>query len=552
MKKNISMLMHTEFHYLKVSIFLLILNGSVIAQNSTVDFILQPGEKVWAGVISDGHLMPFSKPYTLDFYYENKLNQTQPLLLTNKGQYVWSEEPFQFEIQNDKVVITDKLNKVQFGSHGTTLAEVQRFVSNKFFKASGSMPDSLLFKAPQYNTWIELNYHHNQADILKYAHDIIDNGMPPGVFMIDDTWQEDYGKWDFHPGRFPNPKKMVDELHALGFKVMLWVCPFVSADQKLIYFELKNKKALLMEKSNPDDTWETAKNPIMIRWWDGMSAELDFTNPEAVKWFNKQLDRLVANYQIDGFKFDAGDFSQTSPIHSYFPKNSLSKVSLSPNAQSELYTQFGLRFPFNEYRACWKMGGRPLAQRLLDKNHTWSDLRVLIPQIIVQGLSGYTFCCPDMIGGGMLFSFENSATIDQELIVRSAQCQALMPMMQFSVAPWRVLDKTHLDAVKNAVKLRTKLTPLIMKLAKESAKTGEPIVKNMEFVFPNQGFETMIDQFMLGDKLLVTPMLNAGTKRNVVLPKGKWLADDGTMYKGGKTYEINVPLDRLPYFEKMK
>ena len=211
----------------------------------------------------------------------------------------------------------------------------------------------------------------------------------------------------------------------------------------------------------------------------------------------------------------------------------------------------GLKFSFNEYRACWKMGGKALAQRLQDKAHSWSDLQVLIPQIIVQGLSGYTFCCPDMIGGGMLGTFENAENINQELVVRSAQCQALMPMMQFSVAPWRVLDSTHFQAVKNAVKIRFKFTPIIMKLARESAKTGEPIVKNMEFVFPNQGYETLVDQFMLGDKILVAPMLVSKSTRNVILPKGKWLADDGKIYKGGKTYEINVPLNRLPYFEKI-
>ena len=73
----------------------------------------------------------------------------------------------------------------------------------------------------------------------------------------------------------------------------------------------------------------------------------------------------------------------------------------------------------------------------------------------------------------------------------------------------------------------------------------------MEFVFPGQGYANIVDQFMLGDNILVAPMLDSKPTRNVVLPKGKWVADNGQMYKGGKTYEINVPLDRLPYFTKV-
>ncbi|MCG8514154.1 MAG: hypothetical protein MI740_08435, partial [Halanaerobiales bacterium] len=96
-----------------------------------------------------------------------------------------------------------------------------------------------------YNTWIELMYDQNQEDILKYAHDIIDNGFPPGVLMIDDNWQEDYGKWDFYPSRFSNPKAMMDELHNLGFKVMMWVCPFVSPDCD-VYRDLASKGAFLI------------------------------------------------------------------------------------------------------------------------------------------------------------------------------------------------------------------------------------------------------------------------------------------------------------------
>jgi alpha-glucosidase len=92
-----------------------------------------------------------------------------------------------------------------------------------------------------------------------------------------------------------------------------------------------------------------------------------------------------------------------------------------------------------------------------------------------------------------------------------------------------------------------------MKLARESAKSGEPILKNMDFVFPGQGLETVTDQFMLGDNMLISPMVESGKNvRNVMLPKGTWKADDGSVYKGGKTVLIEVPLERLPYFERIK
>jgi len=506
---------------------------------------LAPDEKVWAGVINDGPLMPFASDYTMDFYANNKANQLQPLIVTNKGQFVWSEQPYSFEIKDLTIIIRDTSRRVVTGKSGNTLAEVQEYVRQNYFPSSGKLPDTLLFARPQYNTWIELTYNQNQADVLKYARGIIDHGFPPGVLMIDDTWQEDYGLWKFHPGRFPNPKEMVEKLHAMGFKVMLWVCPFVSADQAMIYNELKESKAFLLERKTEKDNWESQSKPLMVEWWNGQSAVLDFSNPAAVKWFKRQLHRLINDYGVDGFKFDAGDMY-------FYPSNGISKEDITPNEQCELFAQFGLDYPLNEYRACWKMGGKPLAQRLQDKAHSWGDLQKLIPNMVLEGLSGYPFSCPDMIGGGEWTSFLDPSTLDQDLTVRSAQCHALMPMMQFSVAPWRVLDSIHLKAVMNAVEIRMKFTPLIMRLANEAALTGEPIVKCLEYEFPGQGFENTKDQFMLGSNMLVAPMLEKGqSSRDVKLPKGRWKSTDGEILRGGKTYRLAVALDQLLYFEKV-
>jgi alpha-glucosidase len=319
----------------------------------------------------------------------------------------------------------------------------------------------------------------------------------------------------------------------------------VSADQAQIYNQLTPKKAFMMDGSDENTTWETSKKPAMIQWWNGISALLDFTNPVAINWFNEQLDFLVETYGVDGFKLDAGDMN-------FYPDNALSKQTISPNEHCRLYAEIGLRFPLNEYRACWKMAGQPIAQRLHDKNHNWQDAQKLIPHMITEGLVGYTFSCPDMIGGGEYKSFLKLDSYDEDLVVRSAQCHALMPMMQFSVAPWRILSPERLEAVKAAVATRMKFTPKIMELARGSAQTGEPIITNLEYYFPNQGYETVLDQFMLGEDILVAPLVDEGTSREVALPKGKWISDTGEKYKGGKSYMLEVPIDRLPYFEKIK
>lgn len=527
---------------MKPKLTLILLIFSVLAfSQSNLKIELLSGEKIWSGIIKDGQKMPYNAGYKYDFWANNQENQLQPLLLGNKGIWVWSEEPFAFEIQENAIAITNAKGEVKYGRAGVSIADAYKYVSANFFPASGKMPDELLFSKHQYNTWIELTYNQNQADVLKYAQAILDNGFAPGVIMIDDTWQEDYGKWRFHPGRFPNPKTMMDQLHQMGFKVMLWVCPFVSADQTMILQKLMKDKAFLMQQKPDKSTWEKATDPAIIKWWNGYSALLDFTNPAAVKWFGEQLEYLVKEYGVDGFKLDAGDMN-------FYPLDALSMIPSSPNRHCELYTHFGLLYPLNEYRACWKMAGQPLAQRLHDKNHSWEDVQKLIPHMITEALAGYTFSCPDLIGGGNWVSFTDLKTYDQDIVVRSAQIHALMPMMQFSVAPWRVLDKAHLDAVKKAVKIREKYTPLILDLARQSSKTGDPIISSMEYRFPGQGFEYVRNQFMLGDKILVAPVDDKQFNRVVILPKGKWIDEQGKQYKGGGTYNIEVPLDRIPVF----
>ncbi|GAA4923630.1 glycoside hydrolase family 31 protein [Mucilaginibacter defluvii] len=536
----LSIRLKKSWNKLIVAIPFLLSFNAMFAQNTTI--IIKNGEYWYGGAVNEAHTMPFKDGYTFDLFANTGTNQASPLLLSTKGRYIWSDEPFKFTINGNQLIISDDSQALDIDSTGRDLKDAFSNASKKHFTTKDKLPDTLLFSRPQYNTWIELVYNQNQTDILKYANDIVANGFPTGVLMIDDNWADYYGRFDFRKDRFSNATAMVDSLHKMGFKVMLWISPFVSPDTE-VYRELLAKKLLLYSADQKEkNNWDKAVNPAIISWWNGYSAVLDFTNPQAKAWFKSRLDHMVSTYHLDGFKFDAGDAD-------FYPRDAISFKKATPNDHSRLWGEIGLDYPLNEYRAMWKMAGQPLVQRLRDKQHTWADLQKLIPHITVAGLLGYNFTCPDMIGGGEYGSFIGRDKLDEELVVRSAQCSALMPMMQFSVAPWRVLSKDNQALVKQAVIIRAKHTAYIMQLAKQSATTGQPIVRSMEYQFPAQGYAEVKSQFMLGDKLLVAPALDKNRVKTIYLPKGKWRDDRGKTIKGPTKIAQDVPLNRLPVFE---
>ncbi|MDR0765502.1 MAG: glycoside hydrolase family 31 protein [Odoribacteraceae bacterium] len=518
---------------------LLLLAVSLAGQQQHVTRVaIEPGEHWWGGAVGLGARMPYERLDEYDLATRNNNNQTAPLLLSSKGRYAWSDAPFSFRVDTGIIEIRSRHEQVPVTRAGKTLRDAYRAAAAAHFPPSGTLPDTLFFTMPQYNTWIELMYDQNQRDILAYARDIIARGFPPGVLMIDDNWQKYYGNFDFKPERFPDPRAMVDTLHALGFKVMLWVCPFVSPDSPE-YRQLARRGLLLRN--------ERGNAPAVISWWNGHSACLDMTNPDAGAYLTGELERARVAHGVDGFKFDAGDNSFYTRVRGH-------AGDALPVDHTLAWASVGLAFPFNEYRACWKMGGAPLVQRLGDKNYSWrSGVQLLVPEMTAAGLLGHAYTCPDMIGGGQYTSFvgKDLSTLDQALFIRSAQVHALMPMMQFSVSPWRVLDSDNVEIVRRAALLHRAFGPYILAAARDAARTGEPIVRHMEYAFPGEGFATCRDQFMLGDKYMIAPVVTPGTARSVKLPRGRWRDEQGNTYRGGRVVNLDVPLDRLPYFEKL-
>ena len=391
---------------------------------------------------------------------------------------------------------------------------------------------------------MELSYHQNEKDVLAYAQSMVDHGLPPGVFMIDDTWQLGYGTWEFDPRRFSDSKGMVKKLHGMGFKVVLWMCPFVSMDSpayRLLEFGWSPGSVRQRSKGGLVTNPETGTAAV-VDWWNGRSALVDLSHPNGLGWFCDQMNRLVSDYGVDAFKFDGGRVDDYMGVRAH-------RRELGAAFQNGLFANLALKYRGSELRCAYGMGGKPVIMRLLDKNHSWSAVARLVPDMMAAGLIGSPFICPDMVGGGTLAEFLPGATIDQELFIRSAQVHALCPMMQLSASPWRVLDSEHQRIFAEAVALRQRFAGRFVELARQAARDGEPILRNLEYAYPGQGFAEIRDEFLMGGELLVAPVVRKGARtRDVVLPSGRWKADDGKVYDGPSRITVDAPLSRLPHF----
>ncbi len=511
----------------------------------------------WGGTNVDGCQMPFSKDTELTRDFRRSApNETMPLFISNLGRVIWSEDAFKVVFKDGQITLEGD-EEIQLLEGGTTLKEAFLYARENFFPTDGRVLNREFFKTVQYNTWIECLYDPTQEHVLRYAHAIIDNGFEPGILMIDEGWHGRYGNWTFDPVKFPDPKSMVDELHEMGFKVLLWVVPIVCPDGKFFIdhhnesnrIHSEDERLFIRLKKDP-------YFPALFHWWNGFSALLNLANAADYEFLDNQLQKLIRDYGIDGFKFDGGSVGMYGSCINGGDDGIYSAALNTPLNSRQLNThwnKFAAKYDYHEYKDTFKGASLNTIQRLCDRGHRWENNGIdsLIPMSIAQGLIGHPFICPDMVGGGEWTDFQPGKLIDGELFVRWAQCSAMFPMMQYSKAPWDCLSPEHCRLVIEAGKLHSAMTDEIIEMVTRAEQSGEPILRNLEYNYPHGGFAHIHDEFMLEDKILVAPVITKGTySREVVLPEGKWLSVDRQEYSGG-TYQIDCPLDRLIWFRKI-
>ena len=341
---------------------------------------------------------------------------------------------------------------------------------------------------------------------------------------------------------------MLDRFRANGWKTMIWTAHFVSPDSRE-YKRLRHGRGYMINGLDVLAYRKDGKGREagVVWWWSGISSVYDLTYARGREVYLEALRRFAATYGIDGFKFDAGDVPRLADVRFHDP-------AMEPVDYAHEYVKLGAEhFPYNEFRCGFRTGGMPVMQRLHDQGHTWKALGQISQVVQAAGLVGSPYVVADMIGGGEATTFRPGGYFSEKLFVRSCALQALHPMMQFSAAPWRYLSPEGVRLCREFADLHVAYGKRIFALARHAAETGEPIVRTMEYEFPHQGFNRSMTQFMLGDDLLVAPVVTEDDSVAVELPRGTWRDDLGECHVGPKTLRLaDVPLARLPRYARLR
>ena len=414
-------------------------------------------------------------------------------------------------------------------------------------------PPASVLRAPIWTTWAKFKHGVDQAKTLAFAREIRANGLDGSVMEIDDKWQSAYGDLDFDAKKFPDPKGMVEELHAMGFAVTLWVMPFVEENSEA-YEEGKDRGYFVGTRNvsmSSSTKFPSQRARGFFKWWNTPPVvALDVTNDEAVEWFVERLERLRSTCGIDGFKFDAGE-----PC--FLPRKFSTRRPLTHPSE---YTRGWIervasRFELAEVRTGHQTQGVGVLTRMGDRFSEWGNgngLRSLIPTLLTSAVMGYPFCLPDMIGGNAYFGRRP----DRELMTRWAQLNALMPAMQFSIAPWDAGEDVA-EMIRDVMALRGEMVEEIVRLSRASCDALEPICAPLWWLDPKDpNTFGVADQFALGRDVVVAPVVVPGARtRDVYLPEGLWVEArdrDGEVYVGRAWLrDVHVPLEKLPCFVRL-
>lgn len=436
-----------------------------------------------------------------------------------------------------------------------------------------------------FGPWMSSNEWNNQERVLQELYKSRALDIPATVLVVE-AWSDEktfyiwndaqykvkdgaeyfsYDDFTFPSnGLWPDPKKMIEDIHRDGTKLILWQIPVLRHLEENVVCEqnANDRECMIKNKYCVEDE---SGNPYLVKpWWFTDSLVIDFTSTEATEWWLKKREYLIDELGIDGFKTDGGEHLWGRGLKFSDGRTGSELWNAYPNYYIKSYFDFvnrknnGITFSRSGF-----MGVQSSPVHWAgDQDSTWEAHRSVLKAVLNAGISGVPFIGWD-IGG---FSGKIPSA---ELYLRSTAFACFGSIMQYHSefnnhktphvdrTPWNIARRTNSPQVINIyryfAKLRMQLIPYIREEAEYCCKTGTPLMKLLFIDYPEDPECWMVeDQYKFGRDLLVCPVLYEGeTERSIYLPEGEWYDFfSGEYFKGSRSFSVKTPLNSIPVFKK--
>lgn len=324
----------------------------------------------------------------------------------------------------------------------------------------------------------------------------------------------------FDPEHFPDPKKFLGRLHERGIKVCVWINPYIAQESEVFEHAMENGYLI---KRIDGSTWQGDN------WQAGMGI-VDFTNPDALKWYQDHLTKLL-DLGVDTFKTD---FGERIPWQNIKYHN-----GMEPRAGHNYYAYLYNRAVYDAIvnrrgaseAALFARAATAGGQRLPvhwggDCESTWPGMSQSLRGGLSLGLSGFGFWSHD-IAGFIEEGIEDDAAPDAHIYKRWVQFGLLSSHSRLHGShsyrvPWLVDDEAC-DVLGKFSRLKNSLMPYIFSQAIKCCKEGLPMLRAMMVEFPeDRTCHALDEQYMLGESLLVAPIFNNEGVCEYYVPEGTW------------------------------
>ena len=401
--------------------------------------------------------------------------------------------------------------------------------------------------------------YFSQEEVRELVKTFEEKDIPLDVVYLDIDYMDGFRVMTFKTPNFDDAAGLIGDLKEKGIRTITIIDPGVKVDEEYDVFK-RGKEGNHFTKKLDGEMFIGAV-------WPGDSAFPDFSNKDCREWWKSELKKFISEHGMDGIWNDMNEPCVFNNDHKTMLETCLHNSDNGVIEHKEFHNRYGFEMSrcskeaqeelhpnergFSMTRATYAGGQRYSSVWTGDNMSLWSQMRMSISMNANLGISGFSFVGNDVSGFGLDSS--------EELFIRWMEMGPFIPifrnhsnMYTRRQEPWAFGPRAEKIA-KKSIELRYELLPYIYDLYYISHKEGLPIFRPMIMEYEkDMNLLNMREQFMLGENMLVAPVLYEGERsKTVYLPKGIWF-NYFTIEKlqGGKWYKLPCELDEILVFVK--